>query len=174
MYHGTFETPMELHCSQTKLVRLMHRASLRPLWNYTALKLVKVTWYLFVGLRPLWNYTALKQAVEELAEGYGLRPLWNYTALKHSWERPDLEDCLRPLWNYTALKPKTNHVKQAYVWDPYGITLLSNTPYCVADQTTVWDPYGITLLSNATFWLGTHFQFETPMELHCSQTIMWL
>ena len=44
-----FETPMELHCSQTILYTQSLNASLRPLWNYTALKLfASFTFYLIV------------------------------------------------------------------------------------------------------------------------------
>ena len=34
-----FETPMELHCSQTAGSLQIINCGLRPLWNYTALKL---------------------------------------------------------------------------------------------------------------------------------------
>ena len=33
-----FETPMELHCSQTGIASPSKVFSLRPLWNYTVLK----------------------------------------------------------------------------------------------------------------------------------------
>ena len=79
-----FETPMELHCSQTERLCTVDRGCLRPLWNYTALKPVCGRWVEREGLRPLWNYTALKQVGRAAATFCGLRPLWNYTALKRS------------------------------------------------------------------------------------------
>ena len=78
-----FETPMELHCSQTSnTTRSIRRDSLRPLWNYTALKPTGVTTSRRTGLRPLWNYTALKLGYCCSFGRCCLRPLWNYTALK--------------------------------------------------------------------------------------------
>ena len=117
---------MELHCSQTLELQQYYAESLRPLWNYTALKQSVFSAVLSVCLRPLWNYTALKLVPASIAGFRGLRPLWNYTALKlvpelHSdgkFETPMELHCsqtscfrwwlfvgLRPLWNYTALKP---------------------------------------------------------------------
>ena len=41
----------------------MHRQRLRPLWNYTTLKLrERLTAYIY-RLRPLWNYTTLKPQI---------------------------------------------------------------------------------------------------------------
>ena len=77
-----FETPMELHCSQTYLVGCACVRSLRPLWNYTALKLFRALDFDDIGLRPLWNYTALKRRNILSSIFASLRPLWNYTALK--------------------------------------------------------------------------------------------
>ena len=116
---------MELHCSQTILVTLSSLISLRPLWNYTALKPVSRNLSRRFRLRPLWNYTALKHKLNISADYLRLRPLWNYTALKPNTEFTELPlfetpmelHCsqtllathssgrsLRPLWNYTALK----------------------------------------------------------------------
>ena len=52
---------MELHCSQTVSVDIDRIQGLRPLWNYTALKLNDFTITDITSLRPLWNYTALKR-----------------------------------------------------------------------------------------------------------------
>ena len=42
---ATFETPMELHCSQTQYYAENLLDGLRPLWNYTALKLYQSLFY---------------------------------------------------------------------------------------------------------------------------------
>ena len=99
-----FETPMELHCSQTVRGEFATLDSLRPLWNYTALKHNRVSERKRLGLRPLWNYTALKQLNVTLRASPSLRPLWNYTALKLEFHSHSRRLRLRPLWNYTALK----------------------------------------------------------------------
>ena len=56
------------------------------------------------GLRPLWNYTALKLQDKAVLRLVSLRPLWNYTALKPLHPLTYQQNRLRPLWNYTALK----------------------------------------------------------------------
>ena len=99
-----FETPMELHCSQTILRSQGISIRLRPLWNYTALKLSWVDSSKYICLRPLWNYTALKLNWSQAFRGLSLRPLWNYTALKLNEFVMGILKSLRPLWNYTALK----------------------------------------------------------------------
>ena len=81
---GVFETPMELHCSQTYRLKRGLGLSLRPLWNYTALKLMVLSFLHLICLRPLWNYTALKRSLKLEPPDICLRPLWNYTALKHT------------------------------------------------------------------------------------------
>ena len=121
-----FETPMELHCSQTAKNVEAFLSGLRPLWNYTALKLHPLA----ASNRSVWD-------------PYGITLLSN---------------ALRQMSHAEA------------VWDPYGITLLSNYGFVKEDKLVVWDPYGITLLSNPTARADNGGQFETPMELHCSQT----
>ena len=61
-FASKFETPMELHCSQTTMIPSDSAFCLRPLWNYTALKPVSLARLTKKRLRPLWNYTALKPA----------------------------------------------------------------------------------------------------------------
>ena len=61
-----FETPMELHCSQTTELLTPVDGRLRPLWNYTALKPLHPLTYQQNRLRPLWNYTALKRSLIDI------------------------------------------------------------------------------------------------------------
>ena len=79
----------------------------------------------------------------------GLRPLWNYTALKQALECAFTVVGLRPLWNYTALK--LNRTSGAFgdgLRPLWNYTALKPSP------------------QSCTSWS----LFETPMELHCSQT----
>ena len=121
-----FETPMELHCSQTNPAACATSPGLRPLWNYTALKHNRHNNYCDWSLRPLWNYTALKPlggrwAARSVWDPYGITLLSNLIRIKFKFPS---------------------------VWDPYGITLLSNNGLHDCNYFLVWDPYGITLLSN--------------------------
>ena len=148
MNHETFETPMELHCSQTGAETIIPLGRFEtPMELHCSQTKQNHTAYIYC-LRPLWNYTALKPRETLQPRAYGLRPLWNYTALKQNGHRK------LPI----------------EVWDPYGITLLSNTLTSKYQDSYVWDPYGITLLSNVPVPTSYLPKFETPMELHCSQT----
>ncbi len=77
-----FEIPMQLHCSQTSISRMINAQCLRSLWNCTALKPAMVYIGKLVGLRSLWNCTALKQMKMPRQMFHCLRSLWNCTALK--------------------------------------------------------------------------------------------
>ena len=59
---------------------------------------------------------------------------------------------LNPLWIYTTLKP-------------FLLDILDNS---------VWIPYGFTLLSNKTFSISATNWFESPMDLHYSQTTFFV
>ena len=62
-------------------------------------------------------------------------------------------DCLRPLWNYTALK----HTNEA-----------PSLSFCLRP---LWNYTALKLVQGFKRCLR---QFETPMELHCSQTCLFL
>ena len=128
-----FEIPMKLHCSQTPTIGKQLQNSLRSLWNYTALKRVCRAFDHISSLRSLWNYTALKRVCKRIFRNICLRSLWNYTALKHL-------HTIKHIWS---------------VWDPYEITLLSNTIQSQQFESQAWDPYEITLLSNLLLGLQT-------------------
>ena len=59
------------------------------------------------------------------------------------------------------------------VWIPYGFTLLSNIRRGSLKPWAVWIPYGFTLLSNKQCWNVRPYKFESPMDLHYSQTVIW-
>ena len=122
-----FETPMELHCSQTCRLSALTCSEFETPMELHCSQTTSAQWETRDSLRPLWNYTALKHLWQGGKQKSSLRPLWNYTALKQGGFCFGNLLCLRPLWNYTALKQAS--VKQAV----RGL-------------------------------------FETPMELHCSQT----
>ena len=129
-YPPWFETPTELHCSQTAGNGEECIASLRPLQNYTALKRDKHLVTLPQGLRPLQNYTALKRSLR--LRGFGFlfetptelhcSQTWTFWRwLYPRFETPTELHCsqtqirirqkrhgLRPLQNYTALKQSTS------------------------------------------------------------------
>ena len=81
-------------------------ASLRPLQNYTTLKLPLPQHPPDSRLRPLRNYTTLKHIWAGYNDIYSLRPLRNYTTLKLSGASLLYLSSLRPLRNYTTLKPQ--------------------------------------------------------------------
>ena len=56
-----FESPLEIHGSQTTRRRTACAAGLSPLWKYMALKPPYEWERLNSGLSPLWKYTALKR-----------------------------------------------------------------------------------------------------------------
>ena len=55
-----FESPMDLHYSQTKRVQSDIKSGLNPLWIYTTLKHMLMTTQQTYRLNPLWIYTTLK------------------------------------------------------------------------------------------------------------------
>ena len=110
-----FETPMELHCSQTSL----HGFTKSRLFETPMELHCSQTTLLRRRLPPKFE-TPMELHCSQtttLATGRntGLRPLWNYTALKHVVAFALLFYRLRPLWNYTALKPKDKIFDIAFV-----------------------------------------------------------
>ena len=84
-YSLWFETPKRLHCSQTaNEVTAKNLIGLRPLRDYTALKLSLNRQLVTRSLRPLRDYTALKRQIKQGGDTMSLRPLRDYTALKRA------------------------------------------------------------------------------------------
>ena len=100
-------------------------------------------------LFPLQIYTALKPAFRSCLILGCLFPLQIYTALKPWQEFADFIQSLFPLQIYTALKP--------YFWG------------CPTHN--VCFPYKFTLLSNLGVNITDLFEFVSPTNLHCSQTV---
>ena len=146
----TFETPMELHCSQTYSSALQNPDRFEtPMELHCSQTQLGTSWFRRLFETPMELHCSQTKN-EPCKTSLCLRPLWNYTALKPQVIATAADRSLRPLWNYTALK------RTRARWKPF----------------LVWDPYGITLLSNHENWIIHHCQFETPMELHCSQTLL--
>ena len=164
-YCKKFETPMKLHCSQTQRCLQQFRWSLRPLWNYTALKLWTAWLPYPSGLRPLWNYTALKRDASYI----GLTLVWD------PYEITLLSNLLPPLKHFSMFEtPMKLHCSQTnrniilkccIVWDPYEITLLSNSIRKPSVKNIVWDPYEITLLSNLRLSSARQYWVWDPYEI---------
>ena len=82
-----FETPMELHCSQTCESADKSDSRLRPLWNYTALKLECHGKILAQRFETPMELHCSQTMLPSVSSAERLRPLWNYTALKRQESR---------------------------------------------------------------------------------------
>ena len=78
---------------------------------------------------------------------------------------------LIPLRICTALKPVGISSIFFIVWFPYEFALLSNPVQHGQLQLLVWFPYEFALLSNDFKITHSVLLFDSPTNLHCSQTI---
>ena len=97
----------------------------------------------------LWIYTALKLISGKVAILHRFNTLWIYTALKLSFSLICSLPCFNTLWIYTALK------RRASTSNGFLVSI----------------PSEFTLLSNLFIDFGSHFRFQYPLNLHCSQTL---
>ena len=146
--NSAFETPTNLHCSQTEN---MNVDRFRTFETPTNLHCSQTRRSLFLPTALFETPTNLH--CSQTAPGY-------VTAA----------DGLRPLQIYTALKRWRDRDHKRKVWDPYKFTLLSNASAGAMATPLVWDPYKFTLLSNYKTIISVYSKFETPTNLHCSQT----
>ena len=183
---------MKLHYSQTPIIRIKYTSSFTTLWNYTTLKLLRVSWIDIPCFTTLWNYTTLKPFCWIISKNDSFTTLWNYTTLKRTTSRANSRSVLLPyeitlLSNCNKLSACASHVLLPYeitllsnglsvhgngerVLLPYEITLLSNWKSCISGVSTVLLPYEITLLSNRVHVASPFGLFYYLMKLHYSQT----
>ena len=144
-----FQYPLNLHCSQTSLRNRRGKSLFQYPLNLHCSQTTIALLLLYAGFNTLWIYTALKQGKCGVDIPLGFNTLWIYTALKH---RPAVfiyKLRFNTLWIYTALKPL-----EVIEWCP-----------------KVSIPSEFTLLSNCSRDTPGRFQFQYPLNLHCSQTI---
>ena len=77
---------------------------------------------------------------------------------------------LIPLRICTALKRSQYAEHQRFVWFPYEFALLSNLYLVQNIYAGVWFPYEFALLSNRRIAYLLTGKFDSPTNLHCSQT----
>ena len=149
----------------------LHQQCLLPLWIYTALKPCSSCSAVIVSLLPLWIYTALKRRISLQYASHGLLPLWIYTALKLFRVSVCIRLCLLPLWIYTALKHAKQLTAEVLVCYPYEFTLLSNYYSEPFDDFEFVTPMNLHCSQTLSDERQKRLMFVTPMNLHCSQTI---
>ena len=122
-------------------------------------------------MRPLRNYTTLKLGVQKLRVRLRLRPLRNYTTLKQVTSYDCDCVCLRPLRNYTTLKPPVAAVNGLTEFETpkklhYSQTLMSLWKLRRKFET----PKKLHYSQTADVRRRLERRFETPKKLHYSQT----
>ncbi len=100
-----FESPMDLHYSQTNTSVPVPTGSLNPLWIYTTLKQNLQDAENYISLNPLWIYTTLKPVgFFNFSDNEFESPMdLHYSQTLIMSARKNLS--LNPLWIYTTLKP---------------------------------------------------------------------
>ena len=140
---------MNLHCSQTKISRMIH------------------------GM--VFDIPMNLHCSQTLQGKYLLRRLFDIPMNLHCsqtlWHDLENERRLIFLWIYTALKLAVIALAAILVWYSYEFTLLSNRFLLFGFPISVWYSYEFTLLSNNSFNQPSFHLFDIPMNLHCSQTL---
>ena len=168
--YAVFESPMDLHYSQTQSTNCCKLESLNPLWIYTTLKQYSIYYSQYIGLNPLWIYTTLKPMTFYRQNVVVWIP-YGFTLLSNDLFNDWGQLAVWIPYGFTLLSniPLTREI-WLHVWIPYGFTLLSNRRWQIRLIGRVWIPYGFTLLSNLLQPEAYPVSFESPMDLHYSQT----
>ena len=139
---------MDLHYSQTIIVRTELTSGFTTLWIYTILKRQRQWFQWLLCFTTLWIYTILKPSI------------------LHFLPRA----CFTTLWIYTILKPQNNWYKIALGFTTLWIYTILKLSTPLTDCARVSLPYGFTLFSNLYHSPATNGTFHYLMDLHYSQT----
>ena len=143
-----FDSPTNLHCSQTARSFQWISFCLIPLRICTALKLTISKNSCCGSLIPLRICTALKPGSRISRDGSSLIPLRICTALKPRSTQSQWFCCLIPLRICTALKPFVGEVTASECLIPLRICTALKRFKTLFQSIQVWFPYEFALLSN--------------------------
>ena len=145
-----FDIPMNLHYSQTLALYAPHEPRLIFLWIYTTLK-------------HGWSFSSRSRVWYS----------YKFTLLSNTDYHWRYSLCVWYSYEFTLLSNLLHVLPvQRCVWYSYEFTLLSNLFWHSVQYTLVWYSYEFTLLSNVTTDEEEFGEFDIPMNLHYSQTII--